>query len=520
MVENQLMFAYAIYIVLEFSTMGKLIFAGSAHDAKLLSKRFLQGKLRRVYHGIYTDDLEAPASQLIQKEWMTVVTHMVSKGILSFRTAIDLKPMTFDQGTLIVFVTSSYTKTIELPGLIIKVVKGNSSDHLDQVLPSLARSNEPRMLLENMSTIRNKTFYRIKTVGPEEVERYLARVMRGRGEVALNQIRDDAKKIASDLKLNKEFKTLNRIISALLSTHPEGDALKTSYAKAMAKKEPYDEERIRLFESFSLYLKRCHFKNRVYEYNKTSFNHLSFFESYFSNYIEGTRFSIDEAEDIVFKKEEIKNRHADSHDVLALYYITNDFSQISMTPRSPSEFLEILQARHEIFMHERPEKNPGAFKTQANLAGNIHFVMPEEVVGTLTVAFEIYDHLQPGLERALFMHLVVSEVHPFEDGNGRIARIMMNAELVQAGCFKVIIPTVHRDNYINGLRRVSRDQFFQTYCKVIDQAQAYTASVPWISYGEAREKLESDCADKSPDEGLPIFNRALRELEPSECPTV
>ena len=27
---------------------------------------------------------------------------------------------------------------------------------------------------------------------------------------------------------------------------------------------------------------------------------------------------------------------------------------------------------------------------------------------------------------------LISEVHPFDDGNGRIARVMMNAELVSA----------------------------------------------------------------------------------------
>jgi Fic family protein len=36
---------------------------------------------------------------------------------------------------------------------------------------------------------------------------------------------------------------------------------------------------------------------------------------------------------------------------------------------------------------------------------------------------------------------MISEVHPFMDGNGRISRIMMNAELTAAGMPKIIIPT-------------------------------------------------------------------------------
>ena len=114
------------------------------------------------------------------------------------------------------------------------------------------------------------------------------------------------------------------------------------------------------------------------------------------------------------------------------------------------------------------------------------------------------------------MHMLVTEVHPFDDGNGRLSRIMMNAELVKAGLYKIIIPSVHLDNYLNGLRLASRDLDFRIYCKSLDQAQAYTASVNWSEYDEARQKIESDCANLTPDEGLPIFNRALRKLPLSD----
>jgi len=47
---------------------------------------------------------------------------------------------------------------------------------------------------------------------------------------------------------------------------------------------------------------------------------------------------------------------------------------------------------------------------------------------------------------------MITEIHPLEDGNGRIARLMMNTELVAENVSKVIIPTVYRTRYLGSLR--------------------------------------------------------------------
>ena len=120
--------------------MPNLLIAKTTSQAKQLSRLNRQKKIRKISHGLYVDDLDASLEKLIQSNWMDIVSHVVSKGILSYRTAVELKPIPFENKT-IVFVTSSYTKTIQLPGLIIKVLSGNQADYLEQVLPTLARSN-------------------------------------------------------------------------------------------------------------------------------------------------------------------------------------------------------------------------------------------------------------------------------------------------------------------------------------------------------------------------------------------
>lgn len=495
--------------------MSKILVAKDANQAKELSRLYREKKIRRIHQGIYTDNLKDAISDVVLSSWMDIVPHIITSGILSFRTALELKPTPFKDG-FVVFMTSSYTKNIQLPGLRINISKGNSHSHIEQVLPGVARSNTARLLLENLTTVRSAQYKGIKTIGSDGVEDFLAKELRLRGESILNQIRDETKRVGKELGYIAEQEKLNKIISALLLTHKDEGYLNSKYANAIAIKEPFDSARVKLFQELATYLKKCIFLDRSYEYSKRSFSNLSFFEAYFSNFIEGTEFEIDEAEDIVFKGVEIKNRHADSHDILSNFTLSNDFSEMNTRPRTLNELIDLLKTRHAYMMKERPEKRPGNFKEKPNRAGNTYFVHPNEVIGTLTQGFEIYHLLNEGLEKALFMHFLVSEVHPFDDGNGRLSRIMMNTELVSAGLYKIMIPSVHRDNYLNGLRLTSRDHNFRIYCKAMDQAQAYTASVNWKDYGEAREKIEADHADQTSDEGLPIFNRALRVLKLSE----
>lgn len=489
----------------------------STQDAKKLSKEYRRGKLQRIYQGIYSDDLKSEIKKIVMENWMRLLPHIVSHGILAFRTALELKPQRLGNEAVI-FVVSTYVKTIKLPGLIIKIYKGNNHEFIEQILPNLMRSITPRNLLENLTIVRGSSYIGVKTIGSEGVETLLARELHLRGEKHINRIRDEAKQISEKLSYQNEYQKLNQIISALLSTHTHKNILSSPYANALIHKRSYDEYRIQLFDALVVYLKKCTFFYRAFKYSATSFKNLSFYESYFSNFIEGTEFMIDEAEDIVFKGMEIDNRHADSHDVLSNFLITNDFSEMGITPNNPVEFIEILQKRHAILMKERPEKRPGEFKQRENKAGNTLFVSPGDVLGTLLQGFERYRLLKPGIEKALFIQFLISETHPFDDGNGRLSRIMMNAELVSQSQCKIIIPNVHRDNYLNGLRLASRDKCFRTYVRVMDQAQAYTASVDWLDYGSAREKLEIDGANLSSDEGVPTFNRVLKVLQLSDLP--
>ncbi len=115
-------------------------------------------------------------------------------------------------------------------------------------------------------------------------------------------------------------------------------------------------------------------------------------------------------------------------------------------------------------------------------------------------AFGHYNGLSSPLSRARFMMFAVSEIHPFADGNGRIARIMMNAELVTAAQPRIIIPTIYRNNYLSGLRVLSTGGRASPLFAVLDFAQRWTNQIDWSAFEISLEQLEAANAFVDPTE--------------------
>jgi hypothetical protein len=151
----------------------------------------------------------------------------------------------------------------------------------------------------------------------------------------------------------------------------------------------------------------------------------------------------------------------------------------------------IARAFHRRIMAGRPELTPGEYKAKANRAGNTEFVAPALVQGTLRQGWERYRALPQGLARAIFAVFLVAEVHPFTDGNGRVARAVANAELTAADQQRLIIPTVLRDDYLHALRALSRYAHAVPLIKVLDRAQAWAHEVDWSSIEAARRDSEA-----------------------------
>ena len=148
-----------------------------------------------------------------------------------------------------------------------------------------------------------------------------------------------------------------------------------------------------------------------------------------------------------------------------------------------------LRERHAHQMRERPEVMPGEFKDKANRAGNTEFVSPALVRGTLVQGSLLLPTVPAGMARALLAMFIVTEVHPFTDGNGRLARLVMNAELSLVNACRIIVPTLFREEYLDSLRVLTRDGQADPFMAAMQKIQQWTAAFNYNDLDQVIEQM-------------------------------
>lgn len=477
--------------------MSELLFASSdSREAYRISRMLREKKIRKIAPRIYTTNFEETPGEIIRRNILEILGHLYPGAVLSHRSAFEFKPTSADQ----IFVTHSYRRKIKLPGITINFLEGKGPVEGDnKMFGDLYVSSKQRAFLENLQ-VTKKAGPNSKSLSLPEIEEKLDDIAKVHGEEGLNRLRDSARKISSDLNMGEEFKRLDRIIGAMLSTKP-ANVLKSPLAISRATGSPFDKHRLDTFEKLFNYLHNKEFPS-IPENNLSinSFRNFAFFEAYFSNYIEGTEFEVEEAKRIVDTGAPLPSRGEDSHDILGTYQIVSDRKEMSKVPSSPDDFLDLLKTRHAVLLFSRKGKSPGEFKEKNNRAGNTHFVDYRLVRGTLIRAFEFFRVLSAPFARAAFMKFLISEVHPFNDGNGRIARVMMNAELVNAKSAKIIIPTVYRDDYLLTLKRLTNQKDPVPYVDMLSKVRQFSAKLSFESYEDLYSYLEEHNAFFEPDQ--------------------
>jgi len=120
---------------------------------------------------------------------------------------------------------------------------------------------------------------------------------------------------------------------------------------------------------------------------------------------------------------------------------------------------------HQFFYQTVDEKKAGKYRREQVIITGSEFIPPAaDKVPSLMAAFTGQiaaqrEKLHP-VEFAAWLHLELVTIHPFVDGNGRTARLLMNLALLQGGYMITIIPPVVRNTYIETLQaaQVKKDK--------------------------------------------------------------
>jgi len=474
------------------------VFGAAAAPRSTVSDAVARGELRRLARGLYTRNLTDAPEQVIRRNLFDVVAAFFPSAVIADRSArLGARPT--DDGSL--FLVHHRSADAALPGLTLRPRRGPAATEGDLSLPAgLHMSSVPRALLENAALSRGRKGRAPRTLTRAELEEWLESLIEQRGEAGFRALREQVQGLARRLALERERTILDPLMGAVLGTRRDVQA-RSALLRARQKGHPYDPRRVELFETLREALDRLAPVERpVLDLASRRNGFLPFFEAYFSNFIEGTEFAVEEARGIIFDNVIPATRSADADDVTGTYRLVSDPVEMARVPADANGLVSLLQSRHRLLLEGRPDKQPGVLKHEANRVGNVQFVAPALVEGTLREGFSLYRRLAYPFARAVFQMFLVSEVHPFSDGNGRIARVMMNAELVAAAEQRIIIPQVFRNNYVMSLRALTVNGRADPLIRALDFAQRYTAAIDFTDFDQACAVLEQTNAFTDPVE--------------------
>ena len=105
-----------------------------------------------------------------------------------------------------------------------------------------------------------------------------------------------------------------------------------------------------------------------------------------------------------------------------------------------------------------PADLAGYRNDQVYIRGSLHTPSDKEAVrDCMPVLFELLKAEPSAAVRAVLGHFVFAYIHPYMDGNGRLARFLMNLMLVSGGYSWLVIPVQRREAYMEALESASVD---------------------------------------------------------------
>jgi len=126
---------------------------------------------------------------------------------------------------------------------------------------------------------------------------------------------------------------------------------------------------------------------------------------------------------------------------------------------------KFIRKLHEILMTGtvdayRQQVRPGEYRTVTSRPRDRALLPVSRINSSLTELIRNYEH-QTEIERnqILDFHVRFEEIFPFEDGNGRVGRLIMFKECLRHGTMPFIIDDKRRSRYLRGIKEWHDDRY-------------------------------------------------------------
>jgi hypothetical protein len=324
----------------------EIVFAGDM-PSQTTSDMVRRGDLRPLARGIYTTDTTSSPEAVVARHWHTIVGHEFPDAVITDRSALTGGKV---DGYLYLS-RDGRPRELALPGLDVLARRGAGPLDGDLQLPGgLWQASRARALAENMRPSRSRGGRPRRTLDDHEIDAWIERLCRLEGEERLTEYRRQAERLGPQLGVEPTASLRSDARSAPRSaaSRSRRRTVRSPRARPGSRSTPTASN---ASTQLVVALRSAAPQSRHgLAPDSTPFAVQAFWEAYFSNYIEGTTFTVDEAKSIVFDGALIANRAADSHDILGTYAIVADPDEMSRTAADPDEFIDLLRARHATLM--------------------------------------------------------------------------------------------------------------------------------------------------------------------------
>lgn len=206
--------------------------------------------------------------------------------------------------------------------------------------------------------------------------------------------------------------------------------------------------------------------------------------TYNSNHMEGSRLSMDqtrfifETSTIGFEGESIKVD--DVIEAANHFHCIDCVLENAQKPLSERLIKELHRTLKDGTSDSRlPWFAVGDYKTLPNEVANMTTTRPEGVAGEIGELLREYDpKAAHTLEQIIELHVKFERIHPFQDGNGRVGRLIMLKECLASNVVPFVIADSMKAYYYRGLSEWNQERGYLTETCLAAQDRFKT----WMDY--------------------------------------